>query len=221
MWGALITQEGHVMQPGLALNNILLIGFMGSGKSSIGRRLAAFQRRRFVDTDKEVVDICGSAICTLFSLRGEEEFRSWESGVLHRLSSQQGMVLSTGGGIVLLEENRVLLRRMGIVVWLDAAADVLFERAMRSQERPLLQGKNPREKFNSLLDARRNLYRGLADLYVDSSRLSHEGAALKIVEGITGWKHKNPCHIPLTFSGGGGYTPLDLQGKLHTRSKIK
>jgi len=183
------------MQTRQVLENILLIGFMGSGKSSVGRRLAISQRRRFIDTDEEIVDTCGLDVCAIFSHGGEEKFRSWESSVLCRLSNQQGMVLSTGGGIVLREENRVLLRKMGIIIWLDAAANILFKRAMRSKERPLLQSERPRERFNSLLDSRRDLYRGLADLYIDSSCLNHKEVMLKIVEGLADWRHKDSSVI--------------------------
>lgn len=185
----------EVMQPGQVLDNILLIGFMGSGKSSVGRQLAISQGKRFIDIDKEIVDACGLALCTLFYREGEEGFRDWESCTLRRLSGQQGMILSTGGGIVLREENRVLLRKMGIVVWLDATVDTLFERAMRSKERPLLQGEeNPWKKFTSLLDLRRGLYRGLSDLYIDSSHLTHEEVTSKIMEDVATWKHNSAHH---------------------------
>lgn len=175
-------------------NNILLVGFMGAGKSSIGIQLALNQKKRFVDTDEEITNDCKLAISAMFSKRGEEEFRRWESRILKRLASQKGMILATGGGIVLRKENRILLRKMGIIIWLDATEDILFKRATRSKERPILQGKSPRKKFNSLLAFRRSLYQEVADLYIDSSSLNHEETMRQIIGAIAGWR-PSPHHI--------------------------
>ncbi|PWU11935.1 MAG: shikimate kinase [Verrucomicrobia bacterium] len=163
-------------------NNLVLIGFMGSGKSSVGRRLAAKQGRSFLDTDAEIVTEAGMSIRKIFSLEGESAFRDRETNILRRLVDYEGIVLATGGGIVLQEENRHLLRRIGPVIWLYAKTDILFERAMRSQKRPLLLVENPRIKFESLLAEREALYRKSADFQVDSSYLNHEETAAKILE---------------------------------------
>lgn len=165
-------------------NNLVLIGFMGSGKSSVGRRLATKQRKSFVDTDAEIVADAGMSIQKIFSQEGEPSFRIRETKVLQRLVDYEGIVLATGGGIILREENRNLLHRIGPVIWLYAKPDILFERAMRSRKRPLLLVENPRERFESLLAEREALYRKSADVHVDSSYLDHEETAAKILEKL-------------------------------------
>ncbi len=158
---------------------------MGSGKSSVGRRLATKQRRSFIDTDAEVVADAGMSIRKIFSQEGELSFRSRETNVLQRLVDYEGIVLATGGGIVLREENRDLLRKIGPVIWLHAKPDILFERAMRSRKRPLLLVENPRERFESLLAEREALYRKSADFQVDASYLNHEETTAKILERVS------------------------------------
>lgn len=176
------------MKPKQISNNILLIGFMGSGKSSIGRQLALNQKRRFVDTDKEITDAYQLTISAIFSQQGEEGFRNLESNILRCLADQHGIILATGGGIILREENRILLRKMGIIVWLDATADTLFKRAICSQVRPLLYGESSWERFNSLLAFRKRLYHEIADLYIDSSNLNQAQTILKIIDAIADWQ---------------------------------
>ena len=129
---------------------------MGCGKSSVGRRLSGLTGHRFVDLDELIAQSDGRSISEIFSQRG--------------------------GGIVLRPANRETLKRIGIVAWLDADPDILFERAMRSGRRPLLQTDDPKGTFDELLDARRNLYEMAADFRVDSSRLSHDEAAQTLLE---------------------------------------
>lgn len=164
--------------------NIILVGFMGSGKSSVGRRLAALTEHRFVDTDDLVAENEGLSIPEIFSAAGEEGFRLCEEAALADLEGETGVVVSTGGGMVLRESNRGRLRRMGIVVWLDADPEVLFERATRTGRRPLLQTDDPQGRFASLLESRRPIYEEVSDARVDSTGLSHDEAAAKILEAV-------------------------------------
>jgi len=159
------------------LPNLVLIGFMGCGKSSVGRRLSGLTGHRYVDTDELVVQTEGRSIPEIFSRNGENYFRDVEERSLENLVGVCGIILSTGGGLVLRPANRQTLKRIGIVAWLDASPDVLFERAMRSGKRPLLQTEDPRKTFDELLYVRRELYEMTADFRVDSTRLSHEEAA--------------------------------------------
>ncbi len=150
---------------------------MGCGKSSVGRRLSGLTGHRFVDTDELVAQAEGRSVGEIFSQSGEAHFRELEQRSLENLVGVCGIVLSTGGGLILRAANRQTLKKIGIVAWLDANPDVLFERAMRSGRRPLLQTADPRRTFDELLSARRDLYEITADLRVDSSRLSHDEAA--------------------------------------------
>jgi shikimate kinase len=166
------------------LPNIVLIGFMGCGKSSVGRRIAANTGRRFVDTDELVASRAGRSISRIFAEQGEDAFRDLESQALDGLAGESGLVLATGGGAILREANRAILRRIGPVVWLDAEPDILFERVSRNRRRPLLQTENPRATFDALLASRRPIYEQAASLRIDSSTLSHDDAARIVVEEV-------------------------------------
>jgi shikimate kinase len=164
------------------LPNLVLIGFMGCGKSSVGRRLSGLTGHRFVDTDELIVQSEGRSISEIFSESGEEYFRNVEQRSLEDLVGVCGIILSTGGGLVLRPANRETLRKIGIVAWLDASPDVLFERATRSAKRPLLQTEDPRKIFDDLLSVRRELYNSAADFRIDSTRLSHDEAAQLLLD---------------------------------------
>ena len=164
------------------LPNLVLIGFMGSGKSSVGRRLSGLTGHRFLDVDELITQAEGRSIPEIFTQRGENHFRDVEQRALEDLVGVCGIVLSTGGGLVLRPANRETLKRIGIVAWLDADPEILFERAMRSGRRPLLQTEDPKETFHALLSVRRNLYEITADFRVDSSRLSHDDVAQTLLE---------------------------------------
>ena len=164
------------------LPNLVLIGFMGSGKSSVGRRLSGLTGHRFLDVDELITQAENRSIPEIFTQRGENHFRDLEQRALEDLVGVCGIVLSTGGGLVLRPANRETLKRIGIVAWLDADPEILFERAMRSGRRPLLQTEDPKETFHALLSVRRNLYEITADFRVDSSRLSHDDVAQTLLE---------------------------------------
>jgi shikimate kinase len=155
---------------------------MGSGKSSVGRRLSGLTGHRFVDVDELITQAEGRSIPEIFSQCGENLFRDLEQRVLEELVGVCGIVLSTGGGLVLRSANRETLKRIGIVAWLDADPEILFERAMRSGRRPLLQTEDPKATFDELLSVRRSLYELTSDFRVDSSRLSHDEVAQILLE---------------------------------------
>lgn len=164
------------------LPNFVLTGFMGCGKSTVGRRLAALTGHRFVDTDELIVKTQNKSIPEIFAEVGEEGFRDIEQSVLRDLVGVAGIVLSTGGGAILREENREALKKVGVIVWLDADPDVLFERASRSTRRPLLQTDNPRETFDCLFESRKSIYQALADFRFDSTNIEHDIVARKVLE---------------------------------------
>jgi shikimate kinase len=155
---------------------------MGCGKSSVGRRLSGLTGHRFVDTDELIVHAERRTIPEIFAHSGEDHFRELEQRSLENLVGVCGIVLSTGGGLVLRPANRITLKRIGVVAWLDAIPDVLFERAMRSGKRPLLQTKDPRKTFDELLSVRHPLYEMTADFRIDATRMSHDEAAQTLLD---------------------------------------
>ncbi len=161
--------------------NIVLIGFMGSGKTSIGRLIAGRLGFQFVDTDALLVQRTGIEIPEIFRLEGEEHFRDLETGVLESLTHLQRCVISTGGGVVLRERNRELLRELGFVVLLTASEEVIFERVSRNSKRPLLQTPNPRETVAGLLAARQPAYAAAAKFTIDNTTLSHAQTADAVI----------------------------------------
>ncbi|HWB61727.1 MAG TPA: shikimate kinase [Chthoniobacteraceae bacterium] len=161
--------------------NIVLIGFMGSGKSSVGRIIAQQIGFALADTDHLVVQHTGLQITEIFKSRGEDYFRDQETAALHSLLGNSGLVISTGGGIILREENVGLLRELGCIVWLTASEEVLFERISRGTKRPLMQTPNPRETIHNLLSEREPLYRAAANYTVDTSAKTHEEVAQAII----------------------------------------
>jgi len=166
-------------------SNIVLIGFMGCGKSSIGRRLAKRMNYRFLDSDDLIIARAqGTSISELFAEEGEERFRDRESAELRELVDAKDIVLATGGGAILREENRALLHRIGRIVWLHANPEILFERASRNRKRPLLNVENPRSSFNALLESRTPIYEATADIQIDATGLPHEQTIKDIVRAL-------------------------------------
>jgi len=159
--------------------NLVLIGFMGSGKSSIGRILATKLGFHLLDTDALVVEAAGMQITDIFAWKGEE----YEAKALAYLVDRnaKGAVVATGGGIVTRESNLPLLHRLGFVVELTASEEVIFERVSRNKARPLLHTPNPRETVSELLARRAPLYAAAADYTLDTSTKSHIQAADEII----------------------------------------
>ena len=164
--------------------SIVLIGMMGAGKSSVGTCLQRRTALVLFDTDDIVASKFGLSIPEIFSKHGEKKFREAETQALRQLSETKRAIIVTGGGIVLRHENLQILKRLGITVWLYGNEEALFERASRSGNRPLLQVKSPRRSFARMLQARQPLYRGVADVRVDTSMLTDEEVALAILSKL-------------------------------------
>ena len=147
----------------------VLVGFMGAGKTTIGRQLANILHKEFKDSDHEIVRRTGASIPLIFDIEGEEGFRRRERDVIDALSREENLVLATGGGAVLAEDNRRFLRERGTVIYLYASLDQLLKRTAHDRNRPLLQTADPRAKLEELMRARDPLYRQVADmiLYTD------------------------------------------------------
>lgn len=160
---------------------IVLIGFMGSGKSSVGRTISRKTGWPRFDTDEIVSARIGRPIPEIFAEFGEEKFREAETKALKGLSAVAPGVIVTGGGIVLRPENVGLLRGLGTLVYLEADEETLFQRVSRRATRPLLQTENPRVTLTELLRMRLPLYRQAADFQIDTSRLSHDEVAEAIL----------------------------------------
>ena len=158
-------------------NNIFLVGPMGAGKTTIGRHLATLLHRRFVDVDHEIEKRTGVSIPVIFEIEGEAGFRRRESTLVDELSRDEGIVLATGGGAVLMEENRRVLKERGTVVYLQADIETLVERTRRDRNRPLLQTEDPRGKIEELLRQREPIYREVADVVVDTGQRAPSSVA--------------------------------------------
>ena len=164
--------------------SIVLIGFMGAGKSSVGRCLERQVGLGRVDTDELLAKKFGMPIHEIFAKHGEAHFREAETEILRSLDLPHPAIVVTGGGIVLRPKNVELLKQLGTIVWLNADENIMFERASRKSDRPLLQTEDPRATFRSLFAARHPIYQSAADIRIDTSNLSHEQAAEMILKEI-------------------------------------
>ena len=165
--------------------SIALIGLMGAGKSSVGRRLARRLRVPFVDSDAEIEQAAGLAVAEIFARYGEAHSRDGERRVIARLAAGPPRVIATGGGAFVDPETRALLLERCTVVWLDADIGTLAERVSRNDKRPLLRGKDPQALLASLAEARNPLY-AEAHLKVESGRAPAERVVERIVRGLEG-----------------------------------
>ena len=163
---------------------IVLIGFMGAGKSSVGRTLARITGLGRFDTDEMISNRFGLSVSKIFEVHGEEKFREAETEALQHLTGKGQSIIVTGGGIVLRRENVALLRELGTIFYLSAEEETLFDRISRRTTRPLLQTENPRATLRALLAARLPLYASAANVEVDTSRLKHEEVARKVLENL-------------------------------------
>lgn len=145
---------------------------MGAGKSTIGKKLAKKTSQTFHDSDHEIENRTGASINLIFEIEGEEGFRKREGQLLDELTSMSNIVLATGGGAVLNEENRTRLSERGFVVYLKSDIDHLLKRTSRDSKRPLLQDNDPKTVLKKLLEERGPLYEELADMVVDTAGLS-------------------------------------------------
>lgn len=161
--------------------NIFLVGLMGAGKTSVGRLLARRFGKTFYDSDQEIERRTGVKIPVIFEIEGEAGFRSREATMLRELAMLKDIVLATGGGAVLREDNREVLKHNGMVVYLRASLDDLWQRTRHDRNRPLLRTADPRAKLEELFVQRDPLYREVADVIMDTGTqsLSHLAARLE------------------------------------------
>ncbi|KQS56120.1 shikimate kinase [Brevundimonas sp. Leaf363] len=167
----------------LAGRTIALVGLMGVGKSSIGRRLAQRLGLPFADGDTEIETAAGMSVSDIFAQLGEAEFRIGEARIMKRLLEGPPIVLATGGGAMLNAETRALMKQRAVSVWMRADLAVIAERVSRRDTRPLLRGKDPLETLRALAEARYPIY-AQADVTVDVGSGSHAAAVDLIVENL-------------------------------------
>ncbi len=162
---------------------IALVGLMGAGKSSIGRRLAETIHLPFADSDDEIELAAGLSISDIFSIHGEAEFRRVEQRVIERLITGPQMILATGGGAFMNDDTRALLKKHAVTVWLRADLETLWRRVSRNDKRPLLQTEDPKGRLKSLLEARESTY-AQAEIVVDSKDGPHMSAVRHILTAL-------------------------------------
>ena len=167
---------------------IVLVGLMGAGKTSVGKRVAARLAVPFTDTDSEIEAAAGMTIPEIFANFGEPDFRDGERRVIARLLTEVPRVLATGGGAFMREETRQRVRDKAISVWLRADADIILRRVKRRADRPLLQTADPAATIAQLIAARHPVYQ-LADITIDSREVPHE----KIVDECVAALHHRLC----------------------------
>ena len=150
--------------------NIILVGPMGSGKSTIGNIIARRLNREFQDSDQFIERRTGVDIARIFDIEGEQGFRDRETNALQELLSQNNRVIATGGGSVMRSENQQMLKQRGYIVFLDTSLNQQMQRLRRDKKRPLLQTENPRARLEALSHERRPIYLDLADLVVKTDK---------------------------------------------------
>lgn len=155
-----------------ASTSVFLVGLMGAGKTSVGKLLARRMGKTFVDSDQEIERITGVRIPLIFEIEGEAGFRARETRILAELSARSNIVLATGGGSVLCEQNRRLLSQRGVVVYLRAAPTDLWQRTRQDRNRPLLHTADPFARLSELFTERDPLYRAIAHVVIDTGNQS-------------------------------------------------
>jgi shikimate kinase len=164
--------------------SVFLIGPMGAGKSTIGRQLAKVLRYPFFDSDKEIENRTGVTISWIFEKEGEQGFRSRETKMIDELTQKQNIVLATGGGAILSEQNRRFLSSRGRVVYLSASHQQLIKRTAKDKKRPLLQTDNPQEKIKALLEERDPLYQEIADIIIRTGEQSVQRTVNNVIKQL-------------------------------------
>lgn len=164
--------------------NLILVGPMGAGKTCIGKRLAERCGLHFVDADQAIVERTGAAITTIFEHVGEAGFREREKAALQQLLEQDGLLISTGGGSVLDPDNRQRMRERGFVVYLRVSVEAQLKRLGRDRTRPLLQRDDRAQVLRELATVREPIYEQLADLALDTDRLSPGAACAELTRAL-------------------------------------
>ncbi|MBF0266234.1 MAG: shikimate kinase [Gammaproteobacteria bacterium] len=162
---------------------------MGAGKTTIGRRIAQYYECEFYDSDRVIEERTGVSIPLIFELEGEEGFRKRESDVISDLITKDNIVLATGGGAVLLEKNRELMKDSAFIIFLNASLEQLYKRTSRDKNRPLLQTENPKEKLQNILDERLEIYKSIADLEIVTDNQSINHTVNNLIKSISNIKN--------------------------------
>ena len=165
------------------MENIILTGYMGSGKTTVGKNIAKLMGYTFVDTDEMIVQQQNRSINEIFAVDGEAAFRDMETGLLRHLiaNNSEQLVISTGGGMPVRKENRLLLSKLGKVVYLKASPKTVYNRIKGDTTRPLLQCENPLKRIEEMIDARGPLYEEGASVVVDVNELRQSEVAGEII----------------------------------------
>jgi shikimate kinase len=180
------SRRGHPVSRQLGTRSIVLVGLMGAGKSTVGRRLAQALKLPFRDADHEIEAAAGMTIPDIFSVHGESYFRDGERRVIARLLQEGPMVLATGGGAFMNEETRQAIAEQGISVWLKADLDILMRRVRKRATRPLLQNPDPEGTMRRLMELRHPVY-ATAALTIDSHEAPHDRVVAEIVKALSDW----------------------------------
>ncbi len=171
---------------------IALVGLMGVGKTTVGRRLAKRLDRKFFDSDDEIEKASGRTVAGYFRDHGEAAFREGETRVIERILGQNNIILATGGGAFVNETTRHMLKQKALTVWLYGDLDTLVERILRNNKRPLLQVEDPRAKMQELMIARDPLYRH-AHIHVKIARGPHIRTVNRVLKAVRDHYQANPA----------------------------
>jgi len=169
------------------MKNVILIGFMGTGKTEIGRELAQLKGLKLIDVDTEIERLEKMSINDIFKYFGEEKFRAVETEMIEKVSREENVIISTGGGAVLKQQNMDTLKKTGIVICLMATPETILKRTGNSDERPLLKVEKPLEKINELLQFRMPYYEQ-ADIMINTEEKSPLQIAEEIIDKIRNMK---------------------------------
>ena len=181
-----IAKEAEAVRQRLGTHPIVLVGLMGAGKTSVGRRLAEKLGIPFVDADHEIEAAAGKAIAEIFADHGEAYFREGERRVIQRLIGNGAQVLATGGGAYMNDETRARIQDHGISVWLKASLPLLMKRVTKRQDRPLLKTDDPEAVMKALIDKRYPVYT-LADITVESRDVQHGQMVNDVIRALAQW----------------------------------
>ena len=188
-----IAKETESVRQRLGTRPIVLVGLMGAGKTSVGRRLAEKLGIPFVDADHEIERAAGKTIKDIFAEHGEPYFREGERRVIQRLIGNGAQVLATGGGAYMNDETRARIQEHGISVWLKASLPLLMKRVSKRQDRPLLQAEDPEGVMRTLMEKRYPVY-ALADVTVESRDVQHGQMVNDVIRALAqwdGWEQQN------------------------------
>ena len=181
-----IAKETETVRQRLGARPIVLVGLMGAGKTSVGRRLAEKLGIPFVDADHEIERAAGKSIKDIFAEHGEPYFREGERRVIQRLIGNGAQVLATGGGAYMNDETRARIQEHGISVWLKASLPLLMKRVSKRQDRPLLQAEDPEGVMRGLMEKRYPVY-ALADVTVESRDVQHGQMVNDVIRALAQW----------------------------------